>query len=89
MSSCATSAAHDNRNAAPTIASPNRTASIAWPVEGSAMRTHSAGRAAAAASTKARRLREVSAAGAVVVIGSGDPSSPRLDSIRAAWTGRC
>ena len=58
MSSCATSAAHDRMNAAPTMARPNSAASSACGRSGAAARTTSAGTAAAIASTSAMRCRE-------------------------------
>ncbi len=57
MSSCAASAAHDRMNAAPTIASPYRTASSQFSVWMSAIRRTSPGTVAATARTMPRPCR--------------------------------
>ena len=51
MSTCAASAPHERMNAAPTMASPNRTASAGWGMSGDVTRRAIAGTVTSAAST--------------------------------------
>ena len=86
MSSCATSAAQDRMNAAPTIASPKSSASTPWDRCGSDQRSQRAGTAASRARPKtSRTLRSAGAACGGVVIACGDPSSPESMLIHMDW----
>ncbi len=92
MSSCATSAAHDSRNAAPTIARPNSTASRGC--DSSEWRTRMAtpGTVAAKASVSARRDRPActSSVGSMSHPTNASPTSPQVVAAchnAAPWSG--
>ena len=87
MSSCATSAAHDRMKAAPTIASPNSSASTAFARDASEKRSTIAGIVRATAMSSEVRLRPAGASpsemsdGRRLAIGTHGPSSrPKVSS---------